>query len=71
MISYVNVHAILDGRRNRAKASSSDASTAAQVLLLLWILFVSSNLSYAYVFLPKNNVTLLFVYLCFKKMAYI
>lgn len=30
MISYVNVHAILDGRRNRAKASSSDASNASQ-----------------------------------------
>lgn len=24
MISYVNVHAILEGRRNRAKASSSE-----------------------------------------------
>ncbi|KAF4376645.1 hypothetical protein F8388_025516 [Cannabis sativa] len=30
MISYVNVHAILDGRRNRAKASSSDGSSTVQ-----------------------------------------
>ena len=33
MISYVNVHAILDGRRNRAKASSSDSSNSNQVLV--------------------------------------
>ncbi|PON95886.1 P-loop containing nucleoside triphosphate hydrolase [Trema orientale] len=30
MINYVNVHAILDGRRNRAKASSSDGSSTSQ-----------------------------------------
>ena len=36
MISYVNVHAVLDGRRNRAKASPSD-SDLSQVLLLLYI----------------------------------
>ncbi|KAI4347628.1 hypothetical protein L6164_008423 [Bauhinia variegata] len=30
MISYVNVHAVLDGRRNRAKASSSDESKSSQ-----------------------------------------
>lgn len=32
MISYVNVHAVLEGRRNRAKASPPD-SDASQVLL--------------------------------------
>lgn len=31
MISYINVHAVLDGRRNRAKASPSDSDTS-QVL---------------------------------------
>ncbi|GLU11155.1 hypothetical protein SLE2022_279190 [Rubroshorea leprosula] len=30
MVSYVNVHAVLDGRRNRAKASSSTDSDASQ-----------------------------------------
>nr|XP_016513218.1 PREDICTED: protein CLP1 homolog isoform X3 [Nicotiana tabacum] len=28
MISYINVHAVLDGRRNRAKASPSDSDTS-------------------------------------------
>lgn len=28
MISYVNVHAVLDGRRNRAKASSNDSESS-------------------------------------------
>ena len=32
MISYVNVHAVLEGRRNRAKASPSDVDLS-QVLL--------------------------------------
>lgn len=31
MISYVNVHAVLEGRRNRAKASPTD-SESSQVL---------------------------------------
>ncbi|TKY50607.1 CLP1-like protein [Spatholobus suberectus] len=30
MVSYVNVHAVLDGRRSRAKASSSDDSESSQ-----------------------------------------
>ena len=28
MISYVNVHAVLEGRRNRAKAAASDADAS-------------------------------------------
>lgn len=32
MVSYVNVHAILEGRRNRAKASSSDDPVSSQVI---------------------------------------
>jgi hypothetical protein len=31
MVGYVNVHAILEGRRNRAKASSSNDSDSSQV----------------------------------------
>lgn len=33
MVSYVNVHAILEGRRNRAKTSPSDDSVLSQVIL--------------------------------------
>lgn len=38
MISYVNVHAVLEGRRNRAKASPTD-SDLSQVLfdVVYWI----------------------------------
>lgn len=36
MVSYVNVHAVLDARRNRAKASPSD-SDASQVPLRLQV----------------------------------
>ena len=32
MVSYVNVHAVLDGRRSRAKASSPDDSVSSQVV---------------------------------------
>ncbi|MCD7458904.1 hypothetical protein HAX54_039576 [Datura stramonium] len=28
MISYINVHSVLDGRRNRAKALPSDSDTS-------------------------------------------
>lgn len=38
MVSYVNVHAILEGRRNRAKASSSNDPDSTQVYLLVWLL---------------------------------
>lgn len=34
MISYVNVHAVLEGRRNRAKASSDD-SESSQVMKIV------------------------------------
>ena len=34
MVSYVNVHAILEGRRNRAKASPSNDSDSSQVYFL-------------------------------------
>jgi len=34
MVSYVNVHAVLDGRRSRAKASSPDDSGSSQVFLV-------------------------------------
>lgn len=33
MVSYVNVHAVLDGRRNQAKASPESS----QVLILLFL----------------------------------
>jgi hypothetical protein len=33
MVSYVNVHAILEGRRSRAKQSPSDDSVLSQVIL--------------------------------------
>lgn len=36
MIGYVNVHAILEARRSRARASSSDDSGSTQVLLFLF-----------------------------------
>jgi len=35
MVSYVNVHAILDGRRSRAKASSPDDFESSQVFFLM------------------------------------
>lgn len=38
MVSYLNVHAVLEGRRSRAKASSSDDPESSQV-----IFFVSHN----------------------------
>ncbi|EEF45009.1 cleavage/polyadenylation factor ia subunit clp1p, putative [Ricinus communis] len=34
MVSYVNVHAVLEGRRNRAKASSSDSSQGPRVIVV-------------------------------------
>lgn len=37
MVSYVNVHAILEGRRNRAKTSPSDDSVLSQVILFYFI----------------------------------
>lgn len=35
MISYINVHAVLDGRRNRAKASPSDSDTSQVSFLVI------------------------------------
>ena len=37
MVSYVNVHAILEGRRDRAKKSPSDDSVLSQVILFYFI----------------------------------
>lgn len=36
MISYVNVHAVLEGRRNRAKASPPDSETSQVLLAVLY-----------------------------------
>lgn len=38
MISYVNVHAILEGRRSRTKALPSDDSILSQVILLCHVI---------------------------------
>ena len=43
MISYVNVHAVLEGRRNRAKASPND-SDSSQVLLYLYIRYAKEKI---------------------------
>lgn len=44
MIGYVNVHAILEGRRSRARASSSDDPGSTQVLIFLSNQIVLSQL---------------------------
>ena len=53
MVSYVNVHAILEGRRDRAKKSPSDDSVLSQVILFYfilldasWLLFCAVNVSF-------------------------
>lgn len=38
MVSYVNVHAILEGRRDRAKKSPSDDSVLSQVILSCFVI---------------------------------